>query len=164
MPLKTIVTHIMSDSRATVLAAIRGYAELTRRGPQPSPPDVAHALARIESESARMTALVDDLLLLARLDSGRPLVRQPVDLTQLLVDAVGDAHAASPDHQWRLDLPDAVVSVPGDPARLHQVLANLLANAGTHTPPGSTVTASLSTTDDRWARIQVSTMWRPLTP
>ena len=87
-----------------------------------------------------MTALVEDLLLLARLDAGRPLEREPVDLTRLVVDAVSDAHAAGPDHRWQLDLPDEPVVVTGDAARLHQVLANLLANARTHTPPGTTVT------------------------
>ena len=109
------------------------------------PADVAHALGRVESESTRMTGLVDDLLLLARLDSGRPLAHEPVDLTPLVVDAVSDARAAGPDHRWRLDLPDEPVELVGDAARLHQVLANLLANARTHTPPGTTVTISLST-------------------
>jgi two-component system OmpR family sensor kinase len=90
-----------------------------------------------------MTALVDDLLLLARLDSGRPLETEPVDLSRLLVDAVGDAHAAGPAHRWRLDLPEEAVVVPGDAARLHQVFANLLANARTHTPPGTEVTVVL---------------------
>ena len=86
-----------------------------------------------------MAALVDDLLLLARLDAGRPLDREPVDLTRLVVDAVSDAHAAGPDHTWQLDLPEEPVEVPGDAARLHQVVANLLANARTHTPAGTTV-------------------------
>jgi two-component system OmpR family sensor kinase len=117
---------------------------------------VAHALGRVESESARMTALVDDLLLLARLDSGRPLDRDPVELSGLVVDAVNDAHAAGRDHKFRLDLPDTPVTVPGDAARLHQVLANLLANARTHTPPGTTVTTSLRTTVDGWAVVTVA--------
>ena len=125
------------------LAAIRGYAEVARRGHDQVPADVAHALRRVESESTRMTSLVDDLLLLARLDSGRPLAVESVDLTALVVDAVSDAHVAGPDHRWQLDLPDQVIRVPGDPARLHQVLANLLTNARVHTPPGSTVTTSL---------------------
>ena len=116
------------------------------------PPDVAHALGRVESESARMTTLVDDLLLLARLDSGRPLDREPVDLSGLVVDTVNDAHAAGRDHRWLLDLPDEPVTVPGDAARLHQVLANLLANARTHTPPGTTVVTTLATTADGCAR------------
>jgi two-component system OmpR family sensor kinase len=90
-----------------------------------------------------MTSLVDDLLLLARLDSGRPLQMSVVDLSVLVIDAVTDAHAAGPLHRWKLDLPDESVRLMGDRARLHQVLANLLANARTHTPPGTSVTVSV---------------------
>ena len=135
-----------SHELRTPLAAIRGYAELTRRSHEPVPPDVAHALARVESEAVRMTGLVDDLLLLARLDDGRPLEQEPVDLSQLVVDATSDAHAASPGHRWRLDLPtdpDEPVTIRGDAARLHQAVANLLANARVHTPAGTTVTVHL---------------------
>jgi two-component system, OmpR family, sensor kinase len=109
------------------------------------PEAVAHAMRRVESETDRMTTLVEDMLLLARLDSGPALAEEPVDLSRLVIDAVSDAHAAAPDHHWRLDLPDESVSVTGDPARLHQVVANLLANARTHTPAGTTVTAKLVT-------------------
>jgi two-component system OmpR family sensor kinase len=137
-----------SHELRTPLAAIRGYAELTRRGREKLPPDIAHALRRVESESNRMTELVDDLLLLARLDSGRPLEREKVDLSRLAVDAVGDAHVAGPDHRWLLDVPEDEVCVPGDAARLHQVLANLLANARTHTPPGTKVTTALTVDGD----------------
>jgi two-component system OmpR family sensor kinase len=143
---ETRVRQFVADAShelRTPLAAIRGYAEVTRRGRDEVPPDVAHALRRVESESARMTTLVDDLLLLARLDSGRPLETEPVDLSRLLVDAVSDAHVAGPEHRWRLDLPEEAVTVPGDAARLHQVIANLLANARTHTPPGTQVTVAL---------------------
>jgi two-component system OmpR family sensor kinase len=108
------------------------------------PPDVAHALRRVESESTRMTSLVDDLLLLARLDSGRPLAAEPVDLTAMAVNAVSDAHVAGPGHRWQLDLPDEPLTVTGDAHRLHQVLANLLANARVHTPAGTTVTVRLA--------------------
>ena len=94
-----------------------------------------------------MTGLVEDLLLLARLDTGRPLQRDSVDLTRLVVDAVSDAHVAGPGHTWELDLPDEPVVVTGDEARLHQVLANLLANARVHTPPGTVVTTSLAVGD-----------------
>jgi len=135
-----------SHELRTPLAAIRGYAELSRRSQQPLPPDVAHALGRVESEAVRMTSLVEDLLLLARLDAGRPLEAEPVDLSRLLVDAVGDAQAAGRDHVWRLDLPDEPVVVTGDHARLHQVVANLLSNARTHTPAGTTVTARVCST------------------
>ncbi len=135
-----------SHELRTPLAAIRGYAELTRRVRDEVPPDVTHAIGRVESEAARMTTLVEDLLLLARLDSGRPLTREPVELSRLIVDAVGDAHIADPSHDYVLDLPAEEVAVPGDEQRLHQVLANLLANARTHTPPGTKVTVTLATT------------------
>lgn len=102
-----------------------------------------HALGRIESESLRMQGLVEDLLLLARLDAGRPLAQEPVDLTLLALDAVSDARAASPGHLWGLDLPEEPVEVLGDQARLHQVLGNLLTNARNHTPPGTRVTTRL---------------------
>jgi two-component system, OmpR family, sensor kinase len=97
----------------------------------------------VQSETERMTHLVEDLLLLARLDSGRPLERESVDLSRVAVDAVSDAHVAGPDHQWELDLPEEPVIVYGDAARLHQVLANLLANARVHTGPGTVVTTRL---------------------
>jgi two-component system OmpR family sensor kinase len=133
-----------SHELRTPLAAIRGYTELAQRRRADVPEDVAHAMSRVESEASRMTHLVEDLLLLARLDSGRPLERRPVDLARLSADAVSDAHAAGPDHRWNLDVPAAPVLVAGDEARLHQVLANLLANARVHTPAGTTVTTSLS--------------------
>ena len=135
-----------SHELRTPLAAIRGYAELTRRSEQDVPPDVAHALSRVSSQAERMTSLVEDMLLLARLDAGRPLVREPVDVSQLVVDAVSDAHAAGPEYRWRLELPDEAVIVTGDATRLSQVLSNLLANARVHTPPGTTVLAELTGT------------------
>lgn len=132
-----------SHELRTPLASIRGYAELSRRESDPVPATVVHALGRVESEALRMQGLVEDLLLLARLDAGRPLAHEPVDLTLLAMDAVGDARAASPDHRWELNLPDEPVDVPGDQARLHQVIANLLANARTHTPVGTRIETSL---------------------
>jgi two-component system OmpR family sensor kinase len=132
-----------SHELRTPLAAIRGYAELSRRSRQPVSAETAHVLSRVESEAQRMTLLVEDLLLLARLDAGRPLAQDAVDLTMLVVDAVSDAHAAGPNHDWRLALPDDPVVVIGDGSRLHQVLANLLANARTHTPEGTAVTVSV---------------------
>ena len=140
---RQFVTDASHELR-TPLAAIRGYAELTRRSRESAPADLAHAMGRVESEATRMTTLVEDLLLLARLDSGRPLSTEPVDLTQLVVDAVSDASAAGRDHHWTLDLPDEPVIVTGDAARLHQVVANLLANARTHTPTGTAVTTKLT--------------------
>jgi two-component system, OmpR family, sensor kinase len=157
---ETQVRQFVADAShelRTPLASIRGYAELTRRETEPVPPTVTHAIGRVESEALRMQELVEDLLLLARLDSGRPLEREPVDLSLLAVNAVSDAHAAAPDHAWELDLPEDPVEVPGDQARLHQILANLLANARTHTPAGTRVVTRvrpegslvrLSVTDD----------------
>lgn len=134
----------VSHELRTPLTAIRGYSELALRHPGPVPEEVRHALGRVQSESARMSVLVDDLLLLARLDAGRPLASDPVDLSRLCIDATSDARAASDDHRWRLELPDDPVVVPGDEHRLHQVLANLLGNAGQHTPAGTTVTVTLT--------------------
>ncbi|HEY1325033.1 MAG TPA: HAMP domain-containing sensor histidine kinase, partial [Streptosporangiaceae bacterium] len=136
-----------SHELRTPLSAIRGYAELALRHPGPVPEEVSHALRRVQSESARMTVLVDDLLLLARLDAGRPLERQPVDLSRLAIETTSDARVARGDHRWRLDLPGEPVLVEGDEHRLHQVLANLLSNAGKHTPPGSTVSVALTLGD-----------------
>jgi len=143
-----------SHELRTPLAAIRGYAEFARRDPGPVPDTVAHALGRVEAESARMSELVDELLLLAQLDAGRPLASEPVDLTRLAIDVTSDARMAAPGHRWRLELPDEPVAVRGDEHRLHQVLANLLANAGGHTPAGTTVIVALATPDA--ATVQVS--------
>jgi two-component system OmpR family sensor kinase len=133
-----------SHELRTPLSAIRGYAELALRHPGPVPEEVTHALRRVQSESVRMGVLVDDLLLLARLDAGRPLEREPVDLSRLAIETTSDARVARSDHRWRLDLPDEPILVTGDEHRLHQVLANLLSNAGKHTPPGSTVSVTLT--------------------
>ncbi|CAA9288973.1 MAG: Two-component system sensor histidine kinase, partial [uncultured Corynebacteriales bacterium] len=129
---------------AAPLASIRGHAELARRVPGPLPPDVAYALGRVEAESARLAAAVEDLLLLARLDGGDRGRPGPVDLARLVVEAVGGARAAGPEHRWVLELPDRPVRVTGDADRLRQVVANLLGNARTHTPAGSTVTVTLA--------------------
>ncbi|MFJ3643034.1 sensor histidine kinase [Streptomyces sp. NPDC090108] len=132
-----------SHELRTPVASVRGHAELALLHPGPVPPEVTRALERIAAESSRMGGMVDDLLLLARLDAGRPLERRPVDLTRLVLDAVADARAAGPGHHWALDLPEDPVTVTGDSHRLHQVLANLLANARLHTPGGTTVTVTL---------------------
>jgi two-component system, OmpR family, sensor kinase len=152
MQLRQFVADASHELR-TPLAAISGYTELTRRGELS--PDVEYSLTRIASQTERMTTLVEDLLLLARLDAGRPLERGKVDLTRLVVDAVADAHAAGPDHKWQLAVPDQPVVVPGDGSRLAQVLANLLANARTHTPAGTSVTVAL-VADRRCAQLSVS--------
>ncbi|GAA4821159.1 HAMP domain-containing sensor histidine kinase [Streptomyces ziwulingensis] len=141
---ETRVRRFVADAShelRTPLASIRGYAELTRRGREQVGPDTRHALGRIESEAGRMTLLVEDLLLLARLDAGRPLQFEQTDLVPLVVDTVSDARVAGMDHTWRLDLPDEPALVSADAARLQQVLVNLLGNARNHTPPGTTVTA-----------------------
>jgi two-component system OmpR family sensor kinase len=132
-----------SHELRTPLAAIRGYAELARRHPGPLPDDIAHALGRVESESARMSELVDELLLLARLDAGRPLASEPVDMSRLVLDVTSDARVAAADHRWQLELPEEPVLVRGDELRLHQVLANLLSNAARHTPAGTNVTVAM---------------------
>ncbi len=145
-----------SHELRTPLAAIRGYAELALRHPGPVPPDIEHALQRVEAESSRMSVLVDELLLLAQLDAGRPLAQEPVDLTRLAIDATSDARAAAPTHRWLLELPDEPVQVRGDEHRLHQVLANLMSNAAKHTPPGTTVTVALTTTGPGSVQLSVT--------
>jgi two-component system OmpR family sensor kinase len=126
------------------LAAIRGYAELTRRDREQLPTEAAYAMSRVESEADRMSHLVEDMLLLARLDSGPDLDLQPCDLSEVVINAVSDARAAGPDHVWQLNLPQYPVIAYGDRHRLQQVMANLLANARTHTPPGTYVHTEVS--------------------
>jgi two-component system OmpR family sensor kinase len=136
-----------SHELRTPLATIHGYAELSRRTPD-DPAALSNALAKVETEADRMSGLVEDLLLLARLDSGRPLERGEVDVTRLLLESVVDARVLSPAHKWQLDLPDQPVTVTGDERRLHQVVTNLLGNARDHTPPGTTVTVSAEVAPD----------------
>jgi two-component system OmpR family sensor kinase len=135
-----------SHELRTPLATIHGYAELSRRTPD-DPSALATALTKVETETDRMSALVEDLLLLARLDSGRPLERTEVDVTRLLLESVGDARVLAPQHRWQLRLPDVPVTVTGDEQRLHHVVTNLLGNARHHTPPGTTVTVSAESLD-----------------
>ncbi|MEN3582857.1 HAMP domain-containing sensor histidine kinase [Streptomyces sp. ZYX-F-203] len=154
---ETRVRQFVADAShelRTPLASIRGYAELTRRGGEPVGPDTRHALNRIESEAGRMTGLVEDLLLLARLDAGRPLRFEPTDLVPIVVDAVSDARVAGDGHRWRLELPEEPVQASVDAARMQQVLVNLLANARTHTPPDTVVTARVRG-EGSWVRVDV---------
>ncbi len=130
------------------LAAIRGYAELTRHDRDQVPAQTAYAMSRVESETERMSHLVEDLLLLARLDTGPDLDRLNVDLTEIVINAVNDARVSGPDHVWSLQLPEQPIEVTGDRNRLHQVVANLLANARTHTPPGTRVQTGLALDGD----------------
>jgi two-component system OmpR family sensor kinase len=135
-----------SHELRTPLAGIRGYTELALRTGGDLSEAARTALTRVDAESQRMSRLVDDLLLLARLDAGRPLAAEPVDLTRLAVDVTSDARVAGPGHHWILDLPADPVVVTGDEHRLHQVLANLLSNARTHTPRGTTITVRVTRT------------------
>ncbi|MFD4506307.1 ATP-binding protein [Streptomyces sp. NPDC058457] len=134
-----------SHELRTPLASIAGYAELMNRGTDRIEPGLAWR--RVNAESARMRSLVEDLLLLARLDEGRPLQCAEVDMAALVAEAVWDARAAGAGHVWQLELGlDGPSLVLGDEARLHQVVANLLANARVHTPVGTTVTATVEVT------------------
>ena len=132
-----------SHELRTPLTSIRGFAELYRQGAVTGPDDLDRLMGRIEDESHRMAGLVEDLLLLARLDEQRPLRRDVVDLVVLAADAVHDAKAGAPDHTVRIELPDAGpdrgVLVLGDEERLRQVTMNLVVNAVRHTPAGTTV-------------------------
>jgi two-component system OmpR family sensor kinase len=135
-----------SHELRTPLTSIRGYAELYRQGAK-SPADVERAMARIEHEAVRMGVLVEDLLLLARLDQGRPLETAPVDLTALVLDAATAARAVEPERPFRVDVGDRPVVVSGDGHRLRQVLDNLLANVREHTTPTTPVSLRLATTE-----------------
>ncbi|TPV50104.1 HAMP domain-containing histidine kinase [Pseudarthrobacter phenanthrenivorans] len=157
---ETKVRQFVADAShelRTPLTAIRGYTELLRMT-ETFTPDGEKSLARVQSQSERMTALVEDLLLLARLDEGQPLKLGEVDLTQLVAEAVSDEKVMARGHTWRLELPEEPVVVYGDPSQLRQVLMNLLSNARKHTPAGTTVvtgvgkpfegTAVVTVTDD----------------
>jgi two-component system, OmpR family, sensor kinase len=142
-----------SHELRTPLTSIRGYAELFRRGAAERPEDLAKAMRRIEEEADRMGVLVDDLLLLARLDQGRPIERTPVDLTRIVGDAVDDARTVAPGRSIEFS-PNGSIIVPGDEVRLRQVMANLLQNAVRHTPADTPVHVRV-TTDDADAIIEV---------
>jgi two-component system OmpR family sensor kinase len=132
-----------SHELRTPLTSIRGYAELFRRGAQSRPEDLSKSMQRIEEEASRMGIMVDDLLLLARLDQGRPLERQQVDLTRVVTDAVESARAIEPDRRIDLSV-NGSASVIGDKGRLRQVMDNLLDNARVHTPNGAPVRVELA--------------------
>ena len=127
-----------SHELQTPWTSVRGYAELFRRGAADRPEDLANAMRRIESESQRMGLLVDDLLILARLDQGRPMARESVDVAKLARELVGDARVVDPDRPMDVDADDHVVII-GDEQRLKQVVVNLLSNARTHTPAGTPI-------------------------
>ncbi|ADX72836.1 HAMP domain-containing histidine kinase [Pseudarthrobacter phenanthrenivorans] len=155
---ETKVRQFVADAShelRTPLTAIRGYTELMRMT-EDFTPDGEKSLARVQSQSERMTALVEDLLLLARLDEGQPLKLSEVDLTQLVVESVSDEKVMAPGHSWRLELPDEPVVVDGDASQLRQVLMNLLSNARKHTPPGTTVVTSVSRSPEGAAMVTVT--------
>ncbi|TDE34165.1 HAMP domain-containing histidine kinase [Nonomuraea mesophila] len=143
-----------SHELRTPVATIRGYAELFRRGARSRPEDAARAMERIESEAARMGLLVEELLLLTRLDAGRPMERAAVDLGALAADAVADALAVDPGRPVTL-VRSGPVPVLGDPARLRQVAGNLLTNVLDHTPDGTPATVRV-TTSGSYAVLEVS--------
>lgn len=143
-----------SHELRTPLTSIRGYAELFRRGASERPEDLSRSMRRIEEEAVRMGMLVEDLLLLARLDQGRPLEVESVALGDLVRDAVDDFRAVDRGRPIDLEADEGVV-VPGDEARLRQIVNNLLSNARTHTPPGTPVHVRVTNGDGR-ARLEVT--------
>jgi two-component system OmpR family sensor kinase len=142
-----------SHELRTPLAAVRAYAELFGRGAASRPEDLERSMSGITRESERMSLLVDDLLLLARLDEGRPLEQNPVDLAQVVREAVDAAHVVEPERPIELSVEP--VTVIGDEARLRQVLDNLFANARSHTPAGTPVSVALERVDGT-ARLSVA--------
>jgi two-component system OmpR family sensor kinase len=146
---ETKVRQFVADAShelRTPLTAIRGYTELMRMT-ESFTPDGRKSLARVQSQSERMTTLVEDLLLLARLDEGQPLKLGELDLTQLVIETVSDEKVIAPTHNWHLELPDEPVLVDGDASKLRQVLVNLLSNARKHTALGTTVVTGVLTTE-----------------
>ncbi|MBO0826397.1 MAG: HAMP domain-containing histidine kinase [Streptosporangiales bacterium] len=146
-----------SHELRTPLTSIRGFSELYRQGAASTPADVARVMRRIEDESTRMGLLVDDLLLLARLDRERPMEHAPVDLVPLARDAVGDAAVVAPDRDVSLETTEDKVVVDGDEARLRQVLGNLVGNALKHTPDDTPVVIRVGVRpdDERYAMVEV---------
>jgi two-component system OmpR family sensor kinase len=144
-----------SHELRTPLTAIRGFAELHRQGAVAGEEDTKQLLARIEGESIRMGSLVEDLLLLARLDQAREMEALPVDIAAVTRDAVASAQAAGPSHPISLTADVSELYILGDKNRIHQVVANLLANAKTHTPDGTKITVSITRSEDG-VRISVS--------
>lgn len=143
-----------SHELRTPLTAIRGFAELHRQGAVSGEGDTKELIARIERESMRMSALVEDLLTLARMDQGPKMEIKPVNLSELVSDAVESAKAAGPGHPINVDLGNEIYAL-GDTNRIHQVVANLLTNARVHTPVGTQITVKVSQ-DEKEALIAVS--------
>ncbi len=133
-----------SHELRTPVSVIKGHAEYAQREQPDLPAETVGSLRRIDAEATRMSVLVDNLLLLARLDAGQPAAHDEVDLTLLVIDAVGDARVTDAEHSWDLDLPEDSVTVFGDAHGLHRAVANLLGNAVRHTPAGTTVSVSVA--------------------
>ncbi len=151
-----------SHELRTPLTAIRGFAELHRQGAVEGVEKTKELIGRIEKESIRMGSLVEDLLLLARMDEARPVSMEPVDLTHVLEECIASARAAGPDHPITADIePD--IFVLGDNKRIHQAIANLLANARTHTPLGTKITVRAKSGKDD-TRVSVSDEGPGLSP
>lgn len=136
-----------SHELRTPLTAIRGFAELHRQGAVQGEEQTKELIARIEKESLRMGSLVEDLLLLARLDQAREMSTDPVNISSAVKEAVESARAAGPHHPITVTTPDEDIYVLGDAYRIHQVIANLLANARTHTPSSTPITVTLAQSD-----------------
>ena len=144
-----------SHELRTPITAIRGFAELHRQGAVTGEEKTKELLGRIENESKRMGSLVEDLLLLARLDQSREMKSEPVNLSKLVSDAVESARVAGPTHVVNYHQPAEEIYALGDNDRIHQVVANLLANARTHTPAGTEIDVSVAQDDDG-VRIRIS--------
>ncbi len=152
--MRTFVADASHELR-TPLSTVRAYAELSRREYPDIPDGLRRNIERIESESVRMSLLVEELLLLARLDSEPKREQADVDLSRLLAETVSDAQAAAPDHGWILELPEEPLVIAGDEAQLRRMLVNLLANAHVHTPAGTRVSASIEREPDGSATIVI---------
>ena len=151
-----------SHELRTPLTAIRGFAELHRQGAVEGVEKTKELIGRIEKESIRMGSLVEDLLLLARMDEGRPVAMEPVDLTHVLEECIASARAAGPGHPITADI-ESDIFVLGDNKRIHQAIANLLANARTHTPQGTKITVRAKSGKDD-TRVSVSDEGPGLSP
>jgi two-component system OmpR family sensor kinase len=136
-----------SHELRTPITAIRGFSELHRQGAVTGEKETAELIGRIENESKRMGSLVEDLLLLARLDQAREMDSKPVDINKVVEDAVISARAAGPEHPVTFNSSNDEIFTLGDEVRIHQVVANLLANARAHTPAGTPITVSVSSSD-----------------
>lgn len=144
-----------SHELRTPITAIRGFSELHRQGAVTGEKETKELISRIEGESKRMGSLVEDLLMLARLDQARDMEFKPVDMNTVIADAIASSRAAGPDHPISVNIPDEEIFMLGDETRIHQVVANLLANARAHTAIGTPITVTMSA-DDSSVRVSVA--------